>query len=136
MRKSRKVLIEQEKKNYDARSTKRNANIDWFANDSSWCPPLHTLPEEYAAYLNSFKNVVDSVINSVDISRENRDCLKPVVDAELHVALRQMDVKSSQHRHSLMEIETTKRSHMFFNDESISFILKENEELERMTEEE
>ncbi len=114
MRKSRKVLIEQEKKNYDARSTKRNANIDWFANDSSWCPPLHTLPEEYAAYLNS----------------------KPVVDAELHVALRQMDVKSSQHRHSLMEIETTKRSHMFFNDESISFILKENEELERMTEEE
>ncbi len=133
--KSKRLKFAEEQKEFDARSHKRHAYIKWFTNESAWSPSSYHLPEEYSAFFYSFQTTIQEALNNIDISKENGDCLDAVIDSAAHIALRELKLMQIRHLHSLMEIETTKKAHLFQLKEMISLLEKEIEELTSENEE-
>ncbi len=137
MRNRKRVKIEQQKKDFDARSQKRDALIDWFDSESGWSQSPYHLPEEYEEFFVSFQSTIQEAINNIDIDGKlNGDVLDSIIDAECHIAVRKIRLMRVRHEHSLMEISTTKKAHLYQIQEVIKLIESEIEDIDRELKEE
>jgi len=137
MRSRKRERIEQQKKDFDARSQKRDALIDWFDPDSGWSQSAYHLPEEYEEFFVSFQATIQEAINNIDIDGKiNGDVLDSIIDAETHIALRKIRLMRVRHEHSLMEISTTKKAHLFQIQGVIKLLESEIEDIDRELKEE
>ena len=91
MRSKKREKIDDQRHDFDARSHKRYAYIDWLDNNSSWSQSAYHIPDEYADFFASFQTTIQEAINSIDIDgKQNGDVLDSIIDAEAHIALRKI----------------------------------------------
>ena len=129
MRSKKRERIENQRHNLDARLQKREAYIKWFTDDSSWAQSAYKIPEEYMDFIKGFQATIQDAINSIDIDGKNGDVLDAIIDAEAHIALRKIRLMRVRHKHTLMEIATTKAAHLHQLREVIALLERETEEL-------
>lgn len=130
MRSKKRERIDDQRHDFDARSHKRYAYIDWFDDNSGWSQSAYHIPNEYAEFFSSFQATIQEAINSIDIDgKQNGDVLDAIIDAEAHIALRKIRLMRVRHQHSLMEIATTKEAHLYQIREVIALLERETEEL-------
>lgn len=136
MRKRRRERVDEQRHDFDAREQKRYAWIDWLDPNSAWSQSAYYIPEEYEQFFISFQAVIQEAINNIDIDgKTNADVLDAIIDSELHIAIRQIKRMRIRHEHSLMEIETTKKAHLFQLKEVIRLLEHEIDELHSETKE-
>lgn len=137
MRKKKRQLIDEQRHNYDARSHKLLARIDWFDIESSWATPTYELPAEYDAFFVSFQSTIQETIDSIDIDgKQNGNVLDGIIDSEAHFALRQLKQMRIKHLHSLMEIAASKEAHLCQIKEAIALLECEAEKIKKELKEE
>ena len=130
MRSKKRGQIDDQRHDFDARSHKRYAYIDWLDSNSAWAQSAYHIPDEYAGFFASFQATIQEAINSIDIDgKQNGDVLDSIIDAEAHIALRKIRLMRVRHQHSLMEIATNKEAHLFQLREVITLLERETEEL-------
>jgi len=123
MRKSRREKADEQRHSFDARANKHYAWINWFEINTPWSQAGYKLPEEYKEFFTSFQAIVQEAINSIDIdAKENAGILDALIDSEAHLAIRKLNLMRVSHLHSLMEIATTKKAHLFQLNEVISLV--------------
>lgn len=130
MRSKKREQIDEQRHDFDARSHKRYAYIDWLDYNSAWSQSAYHIPDEYADFFDSFQATIQEAINSIDIDgKQNGDVLDSIIDAEAHIALRKIRLMRVRHQHSLMEIATTKEAHLYQLREVIALLERETKEL-------
>ena len=130
MRSKKREQIDDRRHDFDARSHKRYAYIDWFDTNSGWSQTTYHIPDEYVELFSDFQTTIQEAISNIDIDgKQNGDVLDAIIDAEAHIALRKMRLMRVRHQHSLMEIATTKEAHLYQLCEVIALLERETEEL-------
>lgn len=123
MRNKKRAHIDEQRHDFDARTGKCFALIDWFDNNSAWSQSVYNISEEYKDFFDSFQKTIQNAIDNIDIDgKQNGDILDAVIDAEAHIALRELRIMRVRHQHSIMEIKTTKKAHLFQIKEVIALL--------------